>query len=197
MTTTTTSRPVWASPDTAVLADLDTIGPVVARGDRLYAALSGLLAVSGVRTIADLERGAADHAVLADYLDGLHENAYDDNDEPVALDGEQAIREALIEHYIDVLPLPWVHSGPTGWELDELIAHHATVSGASPGGNADWITFHLPLTTLAARLRDHGYRTVAVPARVFTQFLDVPVDALHLDDGDELTVPQERDDAQA
>ena len=181
------SPPSWANARTAVVADTQFAGPVVERGDLLYAALVDLLQVSLVRTVGDLRAAARSSDQLEGFLEIYEENRVldlDVDEGELHLDPREDVREELIDWYMEILPAPWISDGGAGWELDKLIAEFATVSGASPGGNADWIQFNIGVSELAANLRGLGFVTVSVPPRVFEQFFGFPVDGIWLDEGE-------------
>lgn len=191
------SPPTWANARTAVVTDLQLAGPVAERGDLLYAGLLDLLQVSLVRTLGDLRAAAMTNDQLEGFREMYEENRaldLDVEEGELNLDPREDVREELIDWYTEVLPAPWIGDGGAGWELDKLIAEFATVSGASPGGNADWIRFDIGVSELAAQLRGLGFATVMVPPRVFEQFFGFPVDGIWLDEGEPLTGTE---DAQA
>lgn len=187
------SVPAWANERTAVVAPSALAGCVAERGDRLHAGLVELLRVSQVATLGELRAAAAMNGQLASFLASYEEDRAFDLDESageVDLDPDEDVGRQLIDWYVEVLPAPWIVDGGTGWELDELIARFASVSGASPGGHADWIRFDIEVDQLASHLRDLGLATVQVPSRVVDQFFDFPVDGIWLDEG-ELLVDSE------
>lgn len=174
----------WADSRTAVLAQGSSTGPIVVRGDRLFAGLNELRLASQVRTLADARSLAGRSPVVKDWLEAYEENAEFDD---LVITPETDVSEEFNEYFIELMSLPWVHTGRQGWELDGLVRDHATVSGAMPGGGADVIEFNLSLGELAARLREFGYRTVEVSEEVMLQFLDFPISEIRLEEGQELT----------
>ena len=183
------SPPGWANERTVVVGEATFVGPVAERGDRLYAGLVNLLEVSLVKTFGDLRAGARSNEQLAWFLELYEENrAVESEMEDVGavLDPREDVQGDLIDWYAELLPAPWIGDGGAGWEIDDLVAQHGSVSGASPGGNADWMQFHIGVDELAARFRDLGFDTVRVPSRVFEQFLGFPVDGIWLDEGEPL-----------
>lgn len=188
------SPPRWANERTVVVGEATFVGPVAERGDRLYAGLVNLLEVSLVRTLGDLRAGARSNDQLAWFLEGYEENRafeLEVEDEEVVLDPHEDVQGELIDWYVEVLPAPWIGGGGAGWEIDDLVAQYGSISGASPGGNADWVQFNIGVDELAARFRDRGFGTVRVPSRVFEQFLGFPVDGIWLDEGEPLTATED------
>lgn len=184
---TTPPTPTWADARTAVVSDLDMAGPVVERGDRLHQAILDLLRVSRIETLGDLRAAAQDVATIRGICESYEETLtieLEDTGDGGPLDPGMDVRASFRESYVDVIPAPWIVDGPAGWELDELIARFGRVSGASPGGHADWLSFELSVDELAAQLRELGFTTVRVPPRVFGQLFAFPVDEIHLDEGE-------------
>ena len=182
--------PPWADRQTVVLAQVEGVGPVAAYGHELYRDLLELATVSRVRKLADARRQAVEQPLLRSFLEVSEHNcrvALEDLDDELVLEPDEDIWPWLHDFYIERMPVPFIDRGGPDGVLGELFMDYAWSSGGSPAGNVDYWEIEVPLEQFAALVRERGLRTVLVPPEVVTQFFDLPVDDLVLDEGVELT----------
>jgi hypothetical protein len=135
-------------------------GFVVEPAERLEQTTTTMRALRGASSWGQIR--AAELAPWARAMLEQHEAYLADEVGAVPGDDEPWDYEEISESVVEVIPLPHDARSTKAWLAPELLAAHADISGASPGGSSDGYRIRDRDAFLTA-LQDEGYEPVHHP----------------------------------
>lgn len=140
--------------------DTELYGVVVEPTERFEQTLATMRTLRRASSWGEVRAAAL--APWAASLLAQHEEYLADETGAVADDDKPWDYEEISESVVEVIPLPHDADSTRAWLDPPLLAAHADIAGASPGGHSDgyWIR---DIDAFLAALRDAGYEPVHRP----------------------------------